>query len=186
WDWPASGMRDTAGVVAGYVVLRSHPAPSASWIDSLKAVFANPMTYSQDPPVCVTTPGYVVRLRGVADSVTAVISSGCSRVDLILTGKSKFGGWAYSTQEQISSLIRSALPLADLVRSSAEGMSAPHNYRDRDCRCTIGERVYNYYEQPPITIHAPAPTLAEGFFPASAQTVKMQVLVDDIGRPCRI
>ncbi len=65
-------------------------------------------------------------------------------------------------------------------------MSAPHNYRDRDCRCTIGEQEYHYYERPPIAIHSPAPTLPEGFSPASAQTVKLQVLVDDGGRPCRI
>ena len=134
----------------------------------------------------MTTPGYVVRFRGAADSVTAVISSGCSRVDIISTGRPKFGGWAYSTQEEISSLIRSALPPADLARSSAEGMSAPHNYRDRDCRCTIGEREYYYYERPPIAIRSPAPTLPEGFLPASTQTVKWQVLVDDQGRPCRI
>jgi len=186
WDWPASGMPDTAGVVAGYVVLRSHPAPSATWIDSLKAVLGNPMTYSQDPSLCVTTPGYVVRLRGVADSVTAIISAGCSRVDVRSTGRPQFGGWAYSTLGEISSLMRSALPPAVLARSSAEGMSAPHNYRDRDCRCTIGEQEYYYYERPPIAIHSPAPTLPDGVSSASTQRVKLQVLVDDQGRPCRI
>jgi TonB family protein len=188
WDWTKGGMPDTTGVVAGYLVTRSGSAPSKAWVDSLKALLSKRDTYTIAEMLCIAVPGYVVRLRGASDSVTVVLSTSCSRLNVKPARGAEFGGWADSgTEKTLRALIESVLPLSpDRERRSSEGLSAPHNFRDQDCRCTAREGEILYREQEPVAIHSPPPVLPESVRSYSRQLVPLLVLVDDAGLPCRI
>ena len=189
-EWDKQGnMRDTTGVVAGYFVSRSEPAPSNGWIDSLKSILSTRETYTLGEMLCIAIPAYAIRFRGKSDSVTVVLSSGCSRVDVKPARGAWFGGWASSAtvEGELRALLASALPPApDSARRSAEGLRDPHTFRDRDCTCTVREGEFLYSEHPPVLVHSPSPSLPDSVRSNARQLVRVHVLVDTAGLPCRI
>jgi hypothetical protein len=189
WDWEApGGMRDTTGVVEGFVVLRTEPAPSASWLDSLRSILGDRTTYRQDDMLCMAIPEHVVRLYGPRDSVTVILSSGCGHVSVRTSGGFSLGGWGES-QDALAELMDRVLP-TDPHETSLPAMvlSAPHQYRDRDCTCDTRAREFAFYERPPEPISSPAPKVPSDLaIPTpTLRKVLLHVLVDRDGLPCRV
>lgn len=102
--------RDSVGVIAGCPILESARVDSGGdWVDSLRTILGNPMSYRREEEMQLVPPEYVIRLRGDEDSMTVMIGAKGSFLYVRPSSGSVIAGWLDRDRTKLAALIDKAL-----------------------------------------------------------------------------
>lgn len=102
--------RDSVGVIAGCPILESARVDSGGdWVDSLRTIVGNPMSYRRGEEMQLVPPEYVIRLRAEDDSMTVMIGAKGSFLYVRPSSGSVIAGWLDRDRAKLAALIDKAL-----------------------------------------------------------------------------
>jgi hypothetical protein len=102
--------RDSVGFIAGSPILGSARVVGEDWLDSLRTIVGNPMSYRREAQMQLVPPEYVIRLRGEEDSMTVMTGAKGSFLYVRPSSGPVIAGWIDKDRAKLAALIDEALP----------------------------------------------------------------------------
>jgi hypothetical protein len=101
--------RDSADLILGCPILDSaRVAPGGDWLDSLRTIVGNRMSYRREEQMQLVAPEYVIRLRGEDDSMKVMTAVGGSFL-YVWPSSGVIAGWIDLDRAKLAALIETAL-----------------------------------------------------------------------------
>jgi hypothetical protein len=101
--------RDSVGLIAGCPILETARVVGEDWLDSLRTIVGDPMSYRREAQMQLVPPEYVIRLRGEEDSMTVMTGAKGSFLYVKAPSGPVIAGWIDRDRAMLAALIDKAL-----------------------------------------------------------------------------